>query len=694
MMHPKIQPNHLEKMAYLYLRQSSPQQLIDHRESRRVQLQLEDKLYELGFSNVVVIDSDLGKSASGYGYREGFAKILNDVCHECVGAVAAWEASRLARSHFEWQNLIRFCQITGTLVIDEGGVYDPTNIDDIAMLGIKATMCEYELNLLAKRARAGLLQKAQRGDLYSMLPAGYYLTEDGQYEMDPDERVQRTVKLVFDKFQQLGTVRQVLLWFRDERVEFPKVSHRDGIRTIVWELPIYNTLLGVLKNPAYAGAYVYGRRQTRTFIRDGKPVKTSGHPVSMDEWKVLIPDHHRAYISWERFVQNQQQLRENTNRHSPFSKGAPKMGSSLLAGLLSCGHCGRKLSVKYSGRYGRSVRYICRGAFSTTGQTEKCFSTSARRLEEAVIREVLKTVQPAAVSAALEAEKRLSAQCSERQRMLRLELEQARYEAERRERQFNAVEPENRLVIRQLQTLWNEALAKVERLEQELTQEQENQRPLDEEQRQRLYELADALPRLWHLPSTDERTKKRLIRTLIEGIIATAEPESDQNRFIIRWAGSIHSEIRLKRYKRGEHGRKTPQDALEIVKELARITDDRDIARILNRCGLRTATGQSWNQSRVRSLRQANQIPAFSKQSYENADFINLRQAANQLEISPETVLRLIKAGLIQAKQIVRYAPWSIPRSELTKSSVLEAVQSIKKNGKGKTQMNKNQLTL
>lgn len=690
-MQPKIKPSHLDKIAYLYLRQSTPQQLIDHKESPRVQLQLKERLAALGFGNVVVVDCDLGKSGAGYVYREGFTQILNEVSGGRVGAVAAWEASRLARSHFEWQNLIRFCQITSTLVIDESGVYDPGNIDDIAMLGIKATMCEYELNILAKRARAGLLQKARRGALYSVIPSGYYLTDDGEYEMHPDERVQKIIKLVFDKFHQLGTARQVLLWFREQEVAFPMVSLGAGAGRINWQLPCYNTILGVLKNPAYAGAYVYGRRQTRTFIRDGQPAKTSGHPVDMSDWKVLILDHHRGYISWQQFLENQKQLRENTNQNSAFSKGAPKMGSSLLAGLIRCGHCGRKLTVKYNAQ---SVRYICRGDFATTGQAEKCFATSGRKLEDAVSAEVLKTIAPAAIDAAIEAENKLQQQVSERQKMLELELEQARYEAGRRERQFNAVEPENRLVVRELQALWNQALENLQRLEQQLESEKQAQSPLDELQREKLYALAHDLPALWNLPSTDSRTKTRTLRTLIEEIIAEREPDSDYNRFTIRWAGGVHSEIRLKRLKRGQSGRKTPENALELVKELSQITPDGDIARILNRCGLQTASGKSWNQSRIRALRQQHQIPAFSKQRLDEAGILNLSQAANQLQISPEAVLRLIKAGLIAAKQVVTHAPWRIDRSELAKPEVLAAVKSIQKNGKGKMNIDKNQLTL
>ena len=693
-MHPKVQSKHLQKIAYLYLRQSSPKQLIDHKESLPVQLGLKDKLYELGFPNVEVIDCDLGKSAAGYADREGFTTIVNNVCSERAGAVASWEASRLSRSHYEWQNLSRFCQITGTLIIDESGIYDPTNIDDIAMLGIKATMCEYELNILAKRARAGLEQKAKRGKLYTMLPSGYYLTEDEQYEIEPDERIQKTIMLLFDKFAELGSARQVLLWFRQEQVEFPKVNHQQGKREIVWQLPIYNTILGVLRNPAYAGAYAYGQSETRSFIREGQPVKTSGHPVAMEDWKVLIRNHHQGYINWEHFLENQHQLHENANKLIPSAKGAAKMGVSLLVGLISCAHCGRKLLAKYSGHNGKSVRYICRGGVATTGQTDKCFSTSARKLEQAVVQEVLKTIQPAAITAAIAAEKKLACECSESQKRIELALEQARYEAERRERQFNGTEPENRLVMREIEAHWNQALAKVELLQQELQKEKQNQKPLDDSELQRLYTLADDLPQLWNLSSTDERTKKRIIRTLIEGIIAEAEDNGEWNCFTIHWAGGVHSEIRLKRNKKGENGRKTSAEVIDLVKELAAITDDKNIARILNRCILKTATDQHWNQSRVKWLRKANQIPAFAKESAENSDNINLRQAAGILQISPPTVLRLIKYGLIKARQIVSPAPWIIKRTELEKKSVVDAVQSIKKNGKAIISTNQHQLTL
>lgn len=366
------------------------------------------------------------------------------------------------------------------------------------------------------------------------------------------------------------------------------------------------------------------------------------------------------------------------------------MGQSLLAGLLSCGHCGRKLSVKYSGRDGQSLNYFCRGDFATTGEIAKCFSISARKLEQAVVDEVLKTIRPAAITAAIDAEAKLITMASERQQQLELALEQARYEAARRQRQFNTVEPENRLVRRELETLWNQALAKVEQLEQEVQQEREKQRPLSDAERQQLYALADDLPRLWQLPSTDARTKKRIVRTLIEGIVAKAE--TAYHCLTIHWSGGVHTEIRLKRRARGQSARQTSREVVELVKELAAITDDINIARILNRCGLKTGAEQSWNQARVKWLRQANDIPVFSERRAATLGAINLRQAAEQLQISPDAVLRLIKAGVIAARQIVRYAPWMIPRTELEKTAVRAAVTAIKKNGKANLQINQQQL--
>jgi hypothetical protein len=564
----------------------------------------------------------------------------------------------------------------------------------MAMLGIKAALSEYELNLLVKRAQAGILEKARRGELYRLIPSGYYLNSDNQLELEPNERIQQTLRLVFDKFDQLGSARQVLLWFLDNHIEFPKVSYHGGSRQMIWAPPVYSTIYGVLTNPIYAGAYVYGRTKTRTFIRDHQPVKTSGHAVAQPDWTEFQLHHHPGYISWERFISNRQRLGDNAGTASACGKGAAKMGSSLLAGLIHCGHCGRRLAVKYSGRQGRSVRYVCPGTQSRGQSLGNCYAISANKLEGAIVREVLQTIQPAGVAAAVEAERQLSSAKSERQRWLQLELEQARYEADRRERQFNAVEPENRLVIRELQALWDQALTKVERLEQDLKREQESHRPLDESQRQQLDSLAADLVRLWQLPSTDDRTKTRIIGTIIEDIIAKTSADGEWHCVTIHWVGGVHSEIRLKKNRRGDNDRATSQEAVDLIRQLAEISDDGNIARVLNRCGVKTGTGQSWNQSRVKWIRQQYQVPAFSQNSHKQSGLLNLRQTAEQLAVSPDTVLRLIKAGVITARQIVKHAPWLIAQSELTKPAVMEAVKSIKQHGKAQIQTDHNKLDL
>ena len=687
-MHPKIQATHLEKIAYLYLRQSTPKQLVEHKESPRVQLQLKQRLYELGFPKVEVIDVDLGKSGGGYMKREGFGYLLNEVCHNRVGAVAAWEASRLARNNFEWQNLIRFCQITETLLIDESGIYDPTNIDDLVMLGIKATMCEYELNMLMKRARAGLLEKARRGELYTTIPVGYYLNEDSHFEKYPDERVQKTIQLIFDKFEELGSGRQVLLWFLDKKVGIPKIRYYNSKRSYIWEPAVYGTILSILKNPRYAGAYAYGQSEAHTFIRDNEPVKTKGHSLPMESWEVLILDHHEGYISWEQYLKNQDQLKENAQR-IPQVKGAAKMGCGLLTGLLDCGHCGRKLRVRYSGRDHKSVSYFCTGDSKKVGENKNCITLAGKKIEPLLVEELLKVIQPAAIKASINAEKKLLARTSDYLKMLELELEQAQYESERRKRQFDSIEPENRLVIREVQQKWNEALAKVGRLEQELEKEKAAHKSINPIAYEYLSSLADDLARLWKLSTTDDRSRKRIIRSVIQKIIAKFDSDTERIILTIYWSGGIHSELSIKHYR---PNRQTSKEALEIITELASQLDDGAIARILNRSGVPTGSGKSWNKLRVGWIRKVYDIPAFSKNG--NSDTLNLEQAANELKVSEKTIRRFIKAGLIDAKQTLKYAPWIIEKSELKKPSLIKAVEVLKKTGKTNIQFNQQELNL
>ncbi|HXD89225.1 MAG TPA: recombinase family protein, partial [Urbifossiella sp.] len=368
------------------------------------------------------------------------------------------QPAAMARNNRDWHHLIDLCAMTDTLVIDEDGIYDPRQINDRLLLGLKGSMAEFELGLLRQRAREALLQMIHRGVVLGEVAVGYVRTESRGIEMIPDRQVQQAIHGVFTRFREMGSARQVFLWYCQERITLPQVKPGTAGQEIAWRLPVYNHIIHILKNPCYAGTFVHGRSTVRTTIRDGRARKTYGHAVPIDEWKVVIHDHHPGYISWDEFLRNQKQLRGNLGRGS--SSGAAKQGPALLAGLLRCARCGRKLHVTYSGVGGRVPRYSCRGGHISHGQ-EKCISTGGLRLDEAVAVQVLEAVQPVGVTAALEAVTLASRIELDKQTALSLALEKARHEADRLHRQFDAVDPGNRLVAVELESRWNEALRRV-----------------------------------------------------------------------------------------------------------------------------------------------------------------------------------------------------------------------------------------
>jgi len=320
----KIKPNHLERMAFVYVRQSNMHQVRVHTESRRRQLELADRARDMGFHEVRVIDEDLGRSGSGSEARPGFGKLLASICEGTVGAVFALEASRLARNNRDWHHLIDLCSMTDTLVIDHDGVYDPGALNDRLLLGLKGTMSEFELSLLRQRAQEALRQKIERGDVLCRVSIGYVRTEGNRIEITPDRQIQQAVQSVFEKFTELGSARQVLLWFRDHQFPLPTYTPESGYRETTWRLPVYNRILSILKNPVYAGAFVHGRRQRRTVIVDGRARKTDGHEVPQNQWTVLIKDHHPGYINWETYMRNQGQIERNSGMNGRMTGGAPK----------------------------------------------------------------------------------------------------------------------------------------------------------------------------------------------------------------------------------------------------------------------------------------------------------------------------------------------------------------------------------
>jgi DNA invertase Pin-like site-specific DNA recombinase len=362
----KITPDHLARQAIVYVRQSTADQVAHNLESQRRQYGLANRARQLGWADALIIDEDLGRSGSGVA-RPGFEKLLTAICEGRVGAVISIEASRLARNGRDWHTLLEFCGLVGTLIVDEEAIYDPRNPNDRLLLGMKGTMSEMELSMLRQRSFEALRQKARRGELFMTVAVGYVRVGRDGIEKDPDRRVREAIALVFAKFEEMRSVRQVHLWFRHERVVLPAVSYGAEGRHIQWKLPVYNTVLHILKNPIYAGAYAFGRTGSRVVIEDGRKRVVQGMAKPQEDWDVLIPNHHDGYISWPDFERNQRLIADNVTGKFGPGRGAIRRGEAVLAGLLRCGHCGRKLHVAYSGKGGNTGRYHCRGSSGNHG---------------------------------------------------------------------------------------------------------------------------------------------------------------------------------------------------------------------------------------------------------------------------------------------------------------------------------------
>jgi DNA invertase Pin-like site-specific DNA recombinase len=677
-MSEKIRSSHLERAAYVYVRQSTMQQVRSNLESQRRQYALGERARTLGFASVVIVDEDLGRSGSGQEERPGFERLVAAVCRGQVGAVLAVEASRLARNNRDWHHLVDLCALTEALVIDHDGIYDPRGLNDRLLLGLKGTMSEFELGLIRQRSQEALRQMIQRGEVLSEVPAGFVRTRDNRCEMTPDRRVQSAVHGVLAKFQELGSVRQVLLWYRQERILLPRIQPATLGQEVAWRAPVYNTILGILKNPVYAGAFVHGRRSTRTVVRDGRARKTQGHEVPRDAWPVLIRDHHASYISWSEYLQNQAQMETNAAMHGLMNRGAVRRGPALLAGLLRCGRCGRKLHVSYSGIGGKVLRYHCRGGHFNHG-TARCISFGGLRVDEAVAKTVIAAIQPAGVTAALEALEQTARGDADKRDALRLSVEQARYEVGRARRQYDAVDPENRLVAAELEARWNEALSRLADAEQRLAEVPRPLDPIDEPMRRRLLELGRDIQAAWEHPSAPVTLKKRILRTVLEEIVADLPGEPAGIVLQLHWAGGVHTRLSVPRNRTGHHRHCTDRNVVEIVRELACTCSDGAIARVLNRLGYRTGAGNTWIESRVTSLRSHHSIPAVGTSPRGG---ITLAQAAAALGVSTTATRRLITRGTLPGRQVVRDSPWVIERESLDLPAVQAAAQAIRKGGR------------
>jgi DNA invertase Pin-like site-specific DNA recombinase len=671
-MNPKIKPEHLVRKAVVYIRQSTFGQVEHHTESQRRQYLLAETAASLGFASIETIDDDLGRSGSGLVERPGFQKLVALVCGGSVGAVLCIEASRLARNGRDWHHLIDLCALVGSIVIDPDGVYDPRLVNDRLLLGLKGTMSEYELSLLRQRGLAARDSKAKRGELRFALPPGYCWNELGRMEMDPDKRICEAIRLVLRKFRELGSVRQVLLWAAQGQIQLPVMRQGPLGAKIEWQAPAYHTILLILKHPLYAGAYVFGRTTQRTAMVEGRARKTSGHSKPMKEWSVLIRDHHAGYIDWEEFEQNQQMIKENAHMQKRVDRKSGRGGRALLTGMIRCGRCGRVLHVYYGSNATQAHRYQCRGN-SDTGGGKVCIGAGGVRVDRAVSNQILEALSEHAVEAAIQAAERFGAVDDDLHAASSKELEAARYEASLAARRYEMVDPAKRLVARELEARWNQALERVQQVEQRI-QELEGRslrRP-----KIALIALALDLPAVWNAPAADARTKQRLTRILIQEVVLDLDDKADQIVLVMHWNGGRHSEVRVARIRTGRYPDDRHPSPVEVMRTLGGYWPDRELAVTLNRMRSKTSDGKSWTMTAVRELRERLQITEFNPASVK-AETITIDAAAQRLKICTGSVKRLIRAGILPATQLLPSAPWQIPVDSLETEAVKIGVRDV-----------------
>jgi DNA invertase Pin-like site-specific DNA recombinase len=658
----KIRAEHLARKAFVYIRQSTLDQVQHNLESQRRQYALAKRAKQLGWSEVITIDDDLGRSGSGI-HRPGFERLLAALCQGDVGAVFCIEASRLARNGRDWHTLLEFCRLVDAILIDEDDIYDPRQPNDRLLLGMKGTLSEMELSTLRQRSQIAIMQKAKRGELCTNLPVGYVRASDERIEMDPDRRVQEALELAFAKFQQMASVRQVLLWMRQERIEMPAFESSSAGRRLVWKLPVYNTLLRLLNNPIYAGAYVFGRTNTVTRIENGRKRVLVGRRRPQEHWDVLLFDHHQGYITWDQYQTNQTLIAHNANMKGAMVRGSVKRGAALLAGLLRCGHCGRKLHVAYSGEGAGCVRYHCRGGMINHGE-HSCISFGGLRPDEQVSKAVLEQIAPFGIQAAIAAIEEDTNADEQRLRHKELALEQLRFEVSRARRQYDAVDPENRLVAAELENRWNETLVRLNE-GQAVLQRLRAERParLNLEQQRELMALAQDLPATWNHPATSSEIKKRILRTVLNEIVASVA--DDRITLVLHWAGGDHTEIRFKRNTSGQHRFATDRETQDLIRDLARVLPDKAIASLLNRLGRPTGHGHGWTSNRVCTFRNRHGVDVYRDGERQERGELTLDETSKKLGVSEMSIIRYIRRGSLAAKQACPGAPWVIKESDV-----------------------------
>jgi DNA invertase Pin-like site-specific DNA recombinase len=671
----KITPDHLGRRAVVYVRQSTTGQVVENTESQRRQYALAEAARTMGFASVAIIDDDLGRSGSGMIERPGFQKLVAAVCSGSIGAVFCIEASRLARNGRDWHHLIDLCALVGALVVDPDGTYDPRLVNDRLLLGLKGTMSEYELSLLRQRGLAARDSKASRGELRIALPPGYCWNELGQIEIDPDERIVGSIRLVLDKFRELGSARQVMLWAQDAGVKLPVTRRRSFGQKIEWRRAAYHAVLQILRHPIYAGAYVFGRTANRTQVVGDRARKTTGHSKPMSAWNVLLRDHHAGYISWEEFEANQLLISENTHMQRRTDRKSARGGRALLTGLVRCARCGRVMRVFYGSSFSGPFRYHCRGDDNHVGGW-LCIGIGGLRIDKAVAGQIVEAVSAHAVEAAIKAAEQAARVDDDVRQAIRHELEEARYEASLASRRYEAVDPTKRLVARELEARWNAALERVALLEERLKKHETVTARRPKVDRRTLMALAHDLPSVWNTPGTDTRTKQRIAHILIREVLIDLDDATNEAVVTIHWNGGRHTELRVARVQTGRYPADRQPNPVEVIRKIGGHWPDYQVAVTMNRMRCKPADGKAWTTVRVGQLRERLGIAPFDP-ALKTEEMITIDKAALRLGICVGSVYKLIRQGVLPATQLLPSAPWEIPLTALDTEAVNTGVQAI-----------------
>jgi len=673
----KIKLSHTQRAAYVYIRQSTPGQVEHNRESTARQYALADRACQLGWAKeqVVIVDQDLGLSGSSTDKRSGFARLTSEVALAHVGIVLGLEVSRLARNNADWYRLLELCGITDTLIGDNDGIYHPALFNDRLLLGLKGTMSEAELHILRARLDGGIRNKAARGELRRGLPVGLVWGEqDGEVLFHPDEAVTGAIRTVFDRFAEFGSARRVWLWFRSEGLSFPLQTTPAGMPgPIRWVIPTYHALHHILTNPVYAGAYTYGKTKYERYVDEHGAVRKRIRHLPMDQWSVLIQDHHPGFIDWATFQANQARLDSNTRPKPHQAGGAVREGSALLQGIVTCGHCGRKLMTHYRGR-NSTPGYHCAGKDLVNGRGVYCLNVGGLAIEQAVASAFLEAITPGAIEAVQLSVGQLQANHDAALSQWRLEVERTRYEAERAERRYRTVEPENRLVARGLETEWESRLRDLSKAEMELRRrEQQKPSTIGPEQLKHIQMLGSDIGLVWRATTTTDRDRKELLRTLLEEAILNLKRAEGRAHLTLRWRGGAFTtlDVPVPRFK--PMGPRTDEDTISLLRRLAALYPDEVIAGILNRQGRKTATGERFTANQVGSLRRYRDIPRFQPSAEPpSGDLVSIRKAAQILSMNTSSIHRWLADGFIAGEQVTPGAPWQIRITDELRARIVQ----------------------